>query len=81
MDSSAPGQDEIDRLRSELSRLERERAAEVAVLRSAQHRIMELEAQLAASHDRLPRPRALAVRAKRVARRRVGTLLRRLRIR
>jgi hypothetical protein len=81
MDASAPGPDEIDRLRGELSRLERERAAEVAVLRSAQHRVMELEAQLAASHDRLPHPRALAVRAKRVARRRVGALLRRLRIR
>lgn len=79
MDANAPAGPEIERLRSELSRLERERAAEVAQLRSAQHRVMELEAQLAASRDRLPHPRAMAVRAKRVARRTVGSLLRRLR--
>ena len=47
MDATAPDRDEIERLRSELSRLERERATEVAQLRSAQHRVMELEAQLA----------------------------------
>lgn len=75
----APARDEIERLRGELSRLERERAAEFAQLRSAQHRIMELEAQLAASRDRLPHPRAMAVRAKRVARRSAGSVLRRLR--
>ncbi|MET4099414.1 putative nucleic acid-binding Zn-ribbon protein [Agrococcus sp. UYP10] len=79
MDANAPDQPELERLRSELSRLERERATEVAELRSARHRIMELEAQLAASRDRLPHPRAMAVRAKRVARRGVGSLLRRLR--
>lgn len=77
----AAGDDEIGRLRDELSRLERERAREVAELRSARHRILELEAQLAASRDRLPHPRALATRASRVARRVVGSALRRLRLR
>lgn len=72
---------EIERLRAEVSRLERERAVETAAARSAAQRVRELEQHIEAHRDRLPAPRVLAARAKRVARRRLGAAARRLGLR
>jgi len=63
-------------LRAELSRLERERAAERATLRSAQARLLSLQADLDEAHAHLGARVRLPIRVVRKARRVAGRSLR-----